>query len=112
MIRSIDWEAGLNPIKQLGLNWSLWIPKWLAGFAPVGKVLQRNNQQDHAECPRCFEFEDTDHILLCKAPNAQGQWDASLATLSIWMTQALTLPGLKKAILNRITAVRNQEAVL
>ena len=112
MIRSIDWEAGQNAIKQLGLSRSLWIPKWLAGFAPVGKVLQRNSPQDHAECPRCFEFEDTDHVLLCKAPTAQRQWDASMATLSIWMIKALTLPEIKNAILHRIATVRNQEAVL
>jgi hypothetical protein len=38
LIHSIDWEASQQAIKQLGLNYSLWIPKWLARFAPVGKV--------------------------------------------------------------------------
>ena len=71
MIRSIDWEAGQQAIKQLGLHHSLWIPKWLAGFAPIGKVLQCNNEQDHAECPRCAEFETSEHVILCQAPNAQ-----------------------------------------
>jgi hypothetical protein len=32
MICSINWEA------YQSLNQLLWIPKWLAGFAPVGKV--------------------------------------------------------------------------
>jgi hypothetical protein len=50
-IHSIDWEAGKDAIKALGLNWLLWIPKWIAGFSPVGKVQQHNNFQDHAECP-------------------------------------------------------------
>jgi hypothetical protein len=43
LIQSIDWEAGQNAVKQLGLNRTLWIPKWLAGFAPVGTML---NAQD------------------------------------------------------------------
>jgi hypothetical protein len=110
LIRSIDWAAGRQAIKQLGLHKSLWIPKWLAGFAPVGKVLQRNQFQDHAECPRCSNFEDTKHVLLCPAPNAQRQWDATLVTLDEWLKKALTLPDLQKAILSRLRSWRNQEA--
>jgi hypothetical protein len=68
LIRSIDWEACEHTIKLLSLTRSLWIPKWLAGFAPVGKVQQRNMFQDHAECPRFSAFETTAHILLCPAP--------------------------------------------
>lgn len=108
LIRSIDWEAGQQAIKSLGLNRALWVPKWLAGFAPVGKVLQRNQQQDHAECPRCFEFETTDHVLLCKSPNAHRQWEASMATIDEWMTKACTLPDIQKAIMNRLATFRTQ----
>ncbi len=106
LIRSIDWEAGQNAIKQLGLKYSLWIPKWLGGFAPVEKVQQRNRLQDHAECPRCAAFETTKHILVCPAPNAQRQWNASMATLQKWMLKALTLPELQTAIISRIQTVR------
>ena len=60
MICSIDWEAYEEASKQLGLNHQLWIPKWLAGFLSVGKVLQHYKFQVHAECcPWCTEFEDT-----------------------------------------------------
>ena len=61
-------------MKLLGLNKSLWIPKWLlSGFAPVGKVMQRYKFQTHAECPRCSEYKDTNHVLKCKAPRAVYQ---------------------------------------
>jgi hypothetical protein len=33
LIQSIDWEAGADAIRKLGLNQALWIPKWLAGFS-------------------------------------------------------------------------------
>ena len=112
MIWSIDWEAGQKAIKQLGLHRSLWIPTWLAGFAPVGKVLQQNQQQDHAECPRCSEFEDTEHVILCTAPTAQRQWDASMVNLSTWMTKALTLPEIQKVIISRLKTMRNATAEL
>jgi hypothetical protein len=79
-----------HAIKVLCLTRSLWIPKWLAGFAPVGKVQQRNPFQDHAECPRCSAFESTTaHVLLCPAPQAQCQWDSSLSSLDQWFAKAL-----------------------
>ncbi len=110
LIRSIDWEACEHAIKLLGLTRSLWIPKWLAGFAPVGKVQKRNMFQDHAECPRCSAFETTAHVLLCPAPQAQRQWDSSLSNLDQWFAKALTLPDLQNAIITRLRSWRNQDA--
>jgi hypothetical protein len=109
LIHSIDWEACEQAIKLLGLNRALWIPKWLAGFAPVGKVQQCNMLQDHAECPRCSAFETTAHVLLCPAPQAQHQWELSLASLDQWLTKAMTLPDIQKAILQRLHAWQNAD---
>ncbi len=111
MIRSIDWEAGQTAIKQLGLHVSLWVPTWLAGYAKVGKVLQRNKQQDHAECPRCSAFETTGHVIRCPAPQAQRQWEASMSKLATWLTKSLTLPDIKKAIISRLKAWHADEAI-
>jgi hypothetical protein len=109
LISSIDWEAGAQAIKLLGLNRSLWVPKWLAGFAPVGKVQQRNWFQDHAECPQCSNFKDTAHVMLCSAPQAQRQWELSITSLDQWLTKVLTLPDLQKAIITCLRAWRNQD---
>ena len=108
LIHNIDWDACQDAVKKLGLNRSLWVPKWLAGFAPVGKVLQRNQLQTHAECPRCASFEDTEHVILCQAPNATRQWEASLANLHTWLTQTRTMPDLAHAIINRLQSWRSQ----
>jgi hypothetical protein len=108
LIHSIDWECCQNAVKQLGLNRSLWVPKWLAGFAPVGKVQYRNKLQSHAECPRCAAFETTAHVLLCPALKAQRQWDSSIAQLTRWLTTILTLPDLKMAILAGLHSLRTQ----
>jgi hypothetical protein len=111
LIRDIDWEAGQLAIKQLSINKLLWIPKWLAGFAPVGKVLERNNLQIHAECHCCSAFETTARAVLCPAPNAQQQWDASIAELKIWLTKACTLPDYTKASLSRLQEWHNNKAL-
>jgi hypothetical protein len=110
LIRSIDWEASENAIKRLGLNKSLWIPKWLAGFAPVGKVLKRYNLQTHDECPRCTEPETTAHVLRCPAPRAVAIWNASIAMLNRWLIKAMTMPDLRLAILQRLRAWKNLDA--
>jgi hypothetical protein len=106
LITNIDWEAGQVVIKCLGLNKQLWIPKWIAGFAPVGKVLQRNKLQDHSECPRCAAFKDTNHVVLCTAPKAQTMWDASVSRLKTWLLKANTMPEIHQAILSRLQAWR------
>jgi hypothetical protein len=110
LIQSIDWEASQHAVKQLGLNYSLWIPKWLAGFAPVGKVQQRNKFQAHAECPRCSAFENTKHVITCTAPKANRQWAASMATLDRWLVKANTLPDLRTAIISRLHSWRTDTA--
>jgi hypothetical protein len=112
LIRSIDWEACQDAIKKLGLNCSLWIPKWLVRFAPVRKVLQQNRLQDHVKCPQCAELETTSHVVLCKAPNAQQQWDSSLLTLDQWLIKANTLPDLRTAILTWLEAWQEQTVPL
>jgi hypothetical protein len=104
LIRSINWEAGEDAIRRLGLNKSLWIPKWLAGSSPVGKVMQRYKLQDHAECPRCAQFEDTAHVLLCQAPHAVAKWNASISSLSLWLTKVSTMPDLQHAILHYLSS--------
>jgi hypothetical protein len=98
LITSIDWAASKSAIKLLGLNKSLWIPKWIAGFAPVGKVLQRNHLQTHDECPRCSASETTSHVIKCPAPGAVKQWDASIG-----------MPALRVAILQRLMAWKNNK---
>jgi hypothetical protein len=109
LIYSINWQACEEAIKRLGLNKSFWVPKWLAGYAPVGKVLQRYKFQDHAKCPRCSEFEDTLHVIKCNAPRALVQWEASVAKLEVWLTTSATMPALCNAILNRLTAWKTDD---
>jgi hypothetical protein len=104
LIHYIDWEASAGAIKLLKLNRALWIPTWLAGFAPVGKVQQGNNFQDHAECPCCLSFETTSHVVICPAPNAQWQWTASLSRIAKWLTKAHILPAIHSTILSRLHA--------
>jgi hypothetical protein len=106
LIHSIAWEACHDAVRKLGLNRSLWVPKWLAGFAPVGKVQQRNRFQDHAECPRCAAFETTAHVVTCQAPNAQRMWESAITKLDAWLLNSRTLPDLRAAIISRLRAWR------
>jgi hypothetical protein len=104
LISSINWEAGEDAVKRLGLNRALWVPKWIAGYAPVSKVLKRYKFQTHAECPRCSAFEDTIHVIRCQSPLAITQWEASIANLDAWLLKAGTMPDLRHAIVSRLKA--------
>ena len=64
--------------------------------------MQRYKFQMHAECPRCSEYEDTAHVVTCKAPRAVTQWESSLSKLEAWMKQAATMPDIRKAIISRL----------
>jgi hypothetical protein len=108
-ITSIDWEASEMASERLGLKLLLWIPKWLAGFERVRKVQQRNKYQDHAKCPRCTEFEDAHHILVCKAIRATTQWAASISKIDIWLSKSNTMPDLRRAIVRRLHEWRSEE---
>ena len=107
LISSINWEASEDAIKCLGLNKSLWIPKWLMGFAPVGKVLKRNKMQTHDKCPRCTAPKTTAHVLRCPALQAVAQWDSSTSKLCLWLIETATMPDLRIAILQRLCAWKN-----
>jgi hypothetical protein len=47
--------------------------------------------------------------MLCSAPQAQWQWESSITSLDQWLTKALTLPDLQKAIITCARAWRNQD---
>jgi hypothetical protein len=71
--------------------------------------MQRYKLQDHAECPRCAQFEDTKHVLKCQAPQAISTWNASLSRLEIWLTKAGTMPDLQHTILSHLSSWHQNE---
>jgi hypothetical protein len=109
IITSIYWEACEDAITCPRLNHALWVPEWLAGYAPVGKVMKRYKFQPHAECPRCSAFEDTLHGIRCTAPWAIPQWDESMAHLDAWLAKASTMPDIWQAIMSRLKAWKTHD---
>jgi hypothetical protein len=74
--------------------------------------MKRYHFQDHAECLRCSEFEDTTHVIKCQAPHAVTQWEASVAKLDAWLIKSATIPALRSAILNRPKAWKTCDTTL
>jgi hypothetical protein len=72
--------------------------------------MQRYKFQEHAECPRCSEFEDTTHVVRCQAPSALKKWNSSLAKLDEWLSKSSTMPALRSAIINRLKAWHQSSA--
>jgi hypothetical protein len=102
LIHSIDWKAYEEATKCLDLNQAIWIPKWLTGYDPAGKVMQRYKYQTHVECSRFSKFKDTVHVVQFQAPHAVTKWEASIHNLNTWLLKAATMPDLRKAIISHL----------
>jgi hypothetical protein len=63
--------------------------------------LQRGNQ-DHDDCPRCGQSEDTVHVLICQDKGAAHSFTMALQKLDTHMRALTTAPEIRTAILQRL----------
>ena len=64
-------------------------------------------QQPHTRCPRCGkEEEDTNHVLQCKAEQANLLWQEEMEKLRIWMRDNNAEPNLAENIITMLQTWR------
>ena len=86
MWQMTSWKPHGKAFRTLPMGKQRWITKHATGFCGVGRVLLRNQWQDHSECPRCGQDnEDTIHVLRCPQARANTQWNTCMETFSAWM---------------------------
>ena len=99
----IHWKAQGKAIKRLPMGKHRWLVKHLAGQCAVGKVLARRKYQDHSNCPRCGEEEESaSHVLTCPDMQANTKWSQLCEALLTWLVENDTQPDLCRALLQRI----------
>jgi hypothetical protein len=67
-----------------------WITKHSSGFCSVGKMAKRTGLRPTDECPRCGEVESTEHVWLCKHPEAVQLWENSMEELRVHLRTTQT----------------------
>ena len=65
--------------------------------------------QDHEECPRCGETEDTIHVLTCRDERAALTFTIALQKLDAHMRTIYTAPETRLADLQQVSAWRQYQ---
>ena len=103
----VDWDLQGRCFDSAPLGFQVWLSKHASGWCGVGRMLKIYGFQDHSECPRCSQPEETTkHVVCCPSPDATATWTTLLDTLRQWMRQQQTPHTLATAILQRLTEWR------
>ena len=58
--------------------------------------------QDHVECPRCGQFEDTPHIARCRGNGTDVVLEVAVQKVELKMGESFTAPAILTALGTRI----------
>jgi hypothetical protein len=110
LITSIHWEACAEAMSKLPFGKRRWLLlKHATGFCGVGKMELRRGNQDHDDCPRCGQPEDSVHVLTCQDPGAGTTFTLALQNLDTHMRSIFTAPEIRQAILKSINHWRRHQ---
>ena len=102
-IRRIDWELCGKAFANLTIPKQRRVSKQATGLMACGRMMKLWGFQDHSECPRCPETNETaQHVLSCPAPTTTLPWERSMMQLQLWMETTNTMPELREAIITRL----------
>jgi hypothetical protein len=106
---SIHWEAYGKAFRGIPFGKQRWLVKHSTGQCAVGHMALRRKHQDHSECPRCQQVDETVvHVIQCTDARADACWQLQLQKLHQWMTEQGTHPDLALAILTHLRDWRLQ----
>jgi hypothetical protein len=106
--RQIHWKASGQALRGVPMGTQRWFTKHATRHCAVGRMELRRKHQDHSDCPRCGETNETTiHLLRCRDERALEQWDLSMEQLKKGMNATETSPKIFTAVVNRLTAWHN-----
>jgi len=104
----IHWHALGKALRKYPNRKQRWLAKHETGQCGVGRMHLRRKYQDHSQCPRCGQTDETtQHIIQCQATSATTEWNIHITSLSNWLTKYRTNTFLHTAILQRLQEWRN-----
>ena len=99
----VDWKASRKAMTMFHKSKQVWISKYITGFLPIGKNMQRRAEWISCHCPRCGEpIETSKHIPLCREKKSMDIYSDSIDNLNTWMKKMDTPPQLREEILLNI----------
>ena len=102
-ISNIHWQALGKAFRKYSQGKQRWLVKHSTGQCGVGRMHLRRQYQDHSQCPRCGQpDETTQHVIQCHSNSATTEWNIRITALSQWLTKHHTNTFLHTAILQRL----------
>jgi hypothetical protein len=102
LITNINWDACQQSLKQLPFGKRRWLLKHATGFCGVGKMEQLRGNQNHANCPRCGQFEDAPHVFRCQGNGTDNIFEVAVQKLELKMGDSFTAPEIITSLGTRI----------
>jgi hypothetical protein len=103
LIKSINWEACEEAMGRLPFGRKRWLLKHATGFCGVGRRELTRRNQDHSDCPRCGDINETArHVVECKGTGADLIFELATQKLEAHLTTIDTAPTIITAIMTRI----------
>jgi hypothetical protein len=106
----VDWDLQGSCFDSVPLGFQVWLSKHATGWCGVGRMLKIYGFQDHSDCPRCSQPEETtQHVVCCWSQAATATWSTLIDTLQQWLRQQQTPHLMVRALLQRLTEWRSAQ---
>ena len=106
-VAAIHWAAHGKAFRGIPFGLQRWLSKHSTGQCGVGRMKMRRKHQDHSECPRCLqEDETTTHVITCGDARATACWNLQIQKLRQWLSENKTSPDLEVDLIGRLQAWR------
>jgi len=101
LFEQIAWPACGTVRKSLPISRRVWMTKWVTGWLPVAKNMQRWGMWDTAVCPVCqTSVEDTAHLTSCPVSKSQPQLQVPIRAFEQQLLMKKVAPAVVSLVLN------------
>ena len=94
-VNLVDWKAIGLAMKGIKRGRRVFVTKHVVGMCGVGKFMKRWRQWDTDQCPRCGDFEDAQHVWICKAASANDIWSKAIDSIELTLCKLNMEPTLQ-----------------
>jgi predicted nucleic-acid-binding Zn-ribbon protein len=98
LITNINWDACQSSLNKLPFGKRRWLLKHATRFCGIGKMEKIKGNQEHEDCPRCGQVEDTIHVVRCKGTGTEKIFELAVHNLEVMLCDKFRAPRIKTAI--------------
>jgi len=106
--KMVDWTANRRAMQSLTSHSTIWISKYVTGFLPIGKNMERRNEWSQDYCPRCKVCQETrEHIVRCNEVSSVEIFKDNLTQFEAFLEKIQTPNQMRIKIIMNIASWKN-----